>query len=100
MTQRLNNSNGVPLRCQTPFHVRGGFSKHGGKGSTLIELMIYWELTRSGGEREITKQSNTVIRIFHRVIHGMNIIKLEYAVQRSMSCLDLVVREAFRGGDN
>ena len=35
------------------------------KGSTPTELTIYWELTRSGGKREITKQSNTAIRIFH-----------------------------------
>lgn len=65
------------------------------KGSTLTELTTYWELNRSSGEREITKQLNTAIRIFHSIMHGMNIIKMEYAVQRSMSCLDLVVREAF-----
>ena len=28
------------------------------KGSTLTELTTYWELNRSGGEGEITKQSN------------------------------------------
>lgn len=42
------------------------------KGSILMEIIIHRELTRSRGEREIT---NTAIRIIHRVISGMKIIK-------------------------
>lgn len=62
----------VPFRYQILLQIHASVSMEG-KGSILMELTVYWGLTRCSGKREIIKQSNAAIRISRRVINFMNI---------------------------